>query len=159
MNMKAFTLVELTVVAIIVGLLALVAIPNMIRSVNRGYAKDAMRNLMAIYATEQDYAQNHNGSYWNNGTNNCDINCINGGLQLNIIPTSGMTYNLPNSLPVVVWARRSVTSPALLITFNNPINTLEPVYCDPSDLAVPLVYNPCCFDTNPSTLAGQPCDL
>ena len=81
-------MIELVVVAIIVGLLALVAVPNMIIGVNRGYAKDARNNLIAIYAAQQNYSQDHNGGYLDCG----NIACINTGLGLNIISNDGLQY-------------------------------------------------------------------
>ena len=54
---KAFTLTEIVVAAAVVGMLTTVAIPGVGGFINRSYAYDAMNNLMAIYAAEQNYAQ------------------------------------------------------------------------------------------------------
>lgn len=100
MDKNSFTLIELAIVAIIVGLLALVAVPSMLKGVQRGYAKDAMRNLMVIYAAEQNYYQNNNGNYYFLGNfgapptyDECDgRDGINTGLGTNIISSDSTHY-------------------------------------------------------------------
>lgn len=63
MNKRAFTLIELAVVAICVGVLLLIGVPSMLTSIKRNYALDAMRNIINIYTAQHKYAQEHDGSY------------------------------------------------------------------------------------------------
>ena len=150
MNNKAFTLVELTVVAIIVGLLALVAIPNMIQGVNRGYAKDAMRNIMAIYAAQQEYAQSHGGTYiycGNTGSTTDFSACLNSGLGTNIIPSDSMIYTCEDSGGYAVCQARKNLEIVLRLDTRYPITTgLSPVYCNGTGGTASATQNPCCWN-------------
>ncbi len=146
MNKKSgFTLIELGIVAIIVGILVLVGIPNMIKGVNRGYAQDGLRNLMAIYAAEQNYAQNNDGKHFPAvGTAHCDLNCMNGGLSLNIVQSGSNLYDCSNAAEVVTCTLSNTPAAFKLVSVSNlsiSVNS-NPVYCF-NDLPN-STYNPCC---------------
>ncbi len=55
MRRGGFTLMELLVVTVIIGLLAAIAIPSIERIRERGYRRHAMDVLMAIYTAERGY--------------------------------------------------------------------------------------------------------
>ena len=141
MNKKAFTLVELGIVAIIVGVLVLVGIPNMLKSINRNYALDAMRNLMNIYTAQHKYAQEQSGAY----TGFCDNACLRTTLELNIVPTGGTTYTCGDFAGTFACAAQN-TNFTIMIDPDIPIIPQStPVYCNgsmPSN-----TYNPCCVQT------------
>src|SRR3989338_8723727 len=87
-----FTLTELLVVVIIIGVMAAFTVPNYTKSVERSHRKDAETQLKTIWSADQIYRA-QNGAYWPpvlSGSN--DIASINSNLGLGIIP-NGMTYN------------------------------------------------------------------
>ena len=55
MSAKGFTLNEMMMAVIIVGILAALAIPNYMKTVERGYFREANDILMAIYNGERSY--------------------------------------------------------------------------------------------------------
>ena len=87
----AFTLTELMVVVIIIGVMASFAIPNYILSIERSHRRDAETQLMTIWSANQIYRA-QNGVYWPPPNTTGDITAINSNLSLGIIP-NGMTYN------------------------------------------------------------------
>ena len=60
---NGFTLLELMVTLIIIGVIAGFAVPNYRRAVERAYQRDMENNLMAIHAANQIYRSTH-GQYW-----------------------------------------------------------------------------------------------
>ena len=96
LNKKAFTLTELLIVVLIIGVMASVGVPNYSRAIDRSHQSDASNQLTTIWAAEQVYRA-QNGRFWppnNNAKNDPanDINAINTSLTLGIIP-NGMTYS------------------------------------------------------------------
>lgn len=86
---KAFTIMEILIVVIIVGVIAAFAIPNYGRSVAQTHLQDAVMQLSAIRTANQVYYA-RTGAYWPpSGSNN--VSAINSNLSLNIIE-NGMTY-------------------------------------------------------------------
>lgn len=156
-NKNAFTLVEVITTAVIVGFLGMMAIPSMIKTVNRSYAKDAVHNLMTIYAAQQNYHQN-NGDVYKTCAGTDLSTCINNasGLGLAIVSSGGITYSCDATLtPPVCTATAAAGSQAgtftLQATLDSPITTMnEPVYCSST------TYNPCCT-TADVALAGKKC--
>ena len=65
---KAFTLIEILVVLIIVGILLGVAIPNLMVFMEQTKAQTAKNNLLAIVGAQQRYFED-TGSYYINGAN------------------------------------------------------------------------------------------
>ncbi len=77
------TLLEIVVVAIIVGIMATFAIPNLQGMVNSGRANDAQNNLLAIYAAQKNrFATTNPPSYCTGTTTTALTNTC---LGLNII--------------------------------------------------------------------------
>ena len=87
-----FTLLELLIVVVIVGILAVTTIPNMKRSVERTRSRSAQYNLLAIYNAEKRYKLRNNEYY----TGASIKSAINSNLSLNI-QDSYFTYNISAS--------------------------------------------------------------
>ena len=84
---KAFTLVELMVVLMIVAILAAFTLPQFSTTINRSRARSAVTNVAIIHAANALYRARHGFN-----TNAADLGTINTTLGLNIIG-SGATYS------------------------------------------------------------------
>lgn len=62
-KITAFSLMELIIVVIILGILIAVAIPQYTRAIERSYDKEAINNLELIVAAQKIYFL-RNGNYW-----------------------------------------------------------------------------------------------
>ncbi len=87
---RGFTLVELMVVIVIVGVLTALAIPKYTHSVSVAKERRALNNLHLIYAAETTY-QKYNNVYWPPGGPLQNLAAINSNLTLNIL-ADGDTY-------------------------------------------------------------------
>jgi prepilin-type N-terminal cleavage/methylation domain-containing protein len=144
MNQKAFTLVEIAVAAVIVGILAMVAVTNMTRMSNRAYARDAYQNLTAIYIAQQDYAQNHGGTFDGSAT----LAGLNTNLKMNIVSTNGIIYSCA-ALSQCSATMGTVFTMKIHLRFD--LKTSRPEYCGGADPS--STNNPCCQGGT----AGDPC--
>jgi prepilin-type N-terminal cleavage/methylation domain-containing protein len=85
---KAFTLVELMLVLVVMGVIAGLALPEYNRSVERTQRKDAENQLMFIYSAQKMYAARNNDLYWGpavGATSELKLANINQNLGLNIL--------------------------------------------------------------------------
>lgn len=87
---EAFSIMELIVVVIIIGVLAGLALPNYSKSVERTHLQDATMQLSTIHAAQSIYYARL-GTYWPPDTTSYTINDINTALKLNVIEND-MTY-------------------------------------------------------------------
>jgi prepilin-type N-terminal cleavage/methylation domain-containing protein len=94
-RLRGFTLTELIIVVVVLGIMAGFAIPNYTKSIDRSYHKDGTVNLTAIYAAEQIYYNNNNGSYWP-ASGSGDVSAINSNLGLGIL-SNNLTYSCSGS--------------------------------------------------------------
>ena len=83
-NKRAFTLMELITVVVIVSIIAAFAIPNYNRSVLKAHEKDIVANMRAIVAAEEIY-RSENGVYWPTGFGGMLTPLINTNLRLGIV--------------------------------------------------------------------------
>lgn len=63
MNKKAFTLMEILIAVIIVGILAVLSVPQLVKSLEKAKGEDAKLGLNLIYRAEIDYAAYRGGLY------------------------------------------------------------------------------------------------
>ena len=87
-----FTLLELMVVVIIVGVIAAFAIPNYNKSIQKAHERDMLAQLTSINAANLLY-RSYDGKYWDTGGGSKNMAEINSALSINIIANSGTTYN------------------------------------------------------------------
>ncbi len=90
-RLRGFTLTELIVVVVVLGIMAGFAIPNYTKSIDRAYRKDGTVNLTAIYAAQQIYYNNNNASYWQ-PSGGGGVSDINTSLGLGIL-SNNLTYS------------------------------------------------------------------
>ncbi len=89
MQLRAFTIIELIMVVTLIGIMAVFAIPQYTKSIDRANRKDGTVNLTAIYAAEQIY-HNNNGTYWPL-LGSETVSAINSNLGLGIL-SNNLTY-------------------------------------------------------------------
>jgi type IV pilus assembly protein PilA len=65
-SQKGFTLIELMIVVVIIGILAALAIPRFMRATTKSKQSEAKTILKQIYTMEQTYRQ-QNDTYWAGG--------------------------------------------------------------------------------------------
>ena len=94
LNKKSFSLIELIVVVIIIGILAALALPGFGVSKERALDKEAKANLALIQAAEKIYKM-ESGFYYPSSGNTSVIADINTYLRVNL-PTGALswTYNV-----------------------------------------------------------------
>lgn len=98
MNTKSktgFTLIELMVVIILIGIIAGFAIPNFTKAVNKTHEKDSILQLTSIHAANLLYFSQQDEFL---PTGSGDLDAINSGLGLNII-ANDMTYTYAREDP------------------------------------------------------------
>jgi len=63
---KGFTLIELMIVVVIIGILAALAIPRFMRATTKSKQSEARQILKQVYSMQRAYRQEYN-AYWGNG--------------------------------------------------------------------------------------------
>jgi prepilin-type N-terminal cleavage/methylation domain-containing protein len=86
---SAFTLMELLITTILIGIVAAFALPQYGKSIRKAHERDAIVQLQAIHAAQLIYHSSAN-EFLPTGAGN--LNEINAGLNLNILPNE-MVYS------------------------------------------------------------------
>ena len=135
---KGFTLIELIVVILIVGICLGFAIPNLIVSMEQTKAQSARNNLLAIAAAEQKYSEDYSvycttttGNVANCGNN---MNNLNGNLHLSMFANDPFSYSCAVSgLYFTCTAGDTIDSLTLTVTATGAsvscVNVSNPSYC------------------------------
>src|SRR5215471_14561602 len=87
-SIKGFTLIELMIVVVIIGILAAIAIPNFIAMQNRAKEGSTKANMHTLQLASEDYGVQNNGVY----ATTLDATHI-----YNLLPGQGGTYVNPFS--------------------------------------------------------------
>jgi prepilin-type N-terminal cleavage/methylation domain-containing protein len=127
LSRKAFTLIEITIVVIILGILASFGLPGFTKTINKAKARDAMNNMRIIHAMNSVY-------FARNGVNitAANLSAINDpttGLGLNIVG-NGSTYSC-NGVTCTATGAGSMFTVTLTLGAANPLSDVP-------------TYNPSC---------------
>ena len=137
---KGFTLIELIVVIVILGVLSSLAIPTYLSFIQNGESQAAQNNLVVLYAAEKAYYLNH-GTYCINsgdskycGNNSNDLNY---NLKSNIVDST-YTYSCSSGSTSYGPLCCTATNAALQVISATPamLGGCTPT-CTPSCLGVP----------------------
>ena len=90
---KGFTLIQMVVVLIIVGTLAAIAFPKFVSFIEQIKAQTAQNNLLAIYAAQSKYNEDHSAYYYSPAQNTNDFNGINSALSLHMSTNNAFNYS------------------------------------------------------------------
>lgn len=146
MNPRAFSLIELIVVAVIMAILSILTTPTFVNMNKHAYEMDMINKLKAIYSSQQMYFMNHNaymqaGDDLNvcalmvdadNGIQDC-IRNYGGRITFNLVKTKmgGASYSCVGSVC------RAVGATTVRVTLNTNLKTSsKPQGCS-------LGFNPC----------------
>jgi len=88
-NQKGFTLIELMIVVVIIGILAAIAIPNFIAMQNRAKEGSTKANMHTFQLAAEDYGVQNDGIYAT-GATGADI--VSG-----LLPAAGLNFKNPFS--------------------------------------------------------------
>ncbi len=95
-SQKGFTLIELMIVVVIIGILAALAIPRFMRATTKSKQSEAKQVLKQIYAMERAYRQEYN-AYWGNGIKASAVAAQQdnfGRIGVDIMSTARYTYTI-----------------------------------------------------------------
>jgi len=105
-----FTLLELLMVVIIIGILASIALPTYLKTAERARAAEALTILGAIRASELRYqSQSQNNVYASNT----------GDLDMEVPVSSTWGYTIPLGTPPIARATRATTNATIDINLSN----------------------------------------
>lgn len=135
---RAFTVMELMTVVVIVGVIAAFAIPKLTLTMDRAHEQDAVTQLTAIHAANKLYRA-QNGTYWPPDATTYSLAQLNTALGLSIM-ANGLTYTCDGSDGSTFACRGTSTSgsfmaavtEAALSVGTNPsvVNPCPAEYCN-----------------------------
>ena len=147
---KGFTLIEIIVVTIIIGILAVVAVPTYYTFMQQGASKAAQNNLVTIYNGQKTYylSSATGGTYYNSPSAN-DLAGINTALGLNINDNNFQYTCTTAAGPSYTCTATNNSDTTLVLTITSGTPNTPNLIVLPGGVNCPGVgCNPICADTN-----------
>ncbi|MBF0478236.1 MAG: prepilin-type N-terminal cleavage/methylation domain-containing protein [Candidatus Omnitrophica bacterium] len=123
---KGFTLTEIMITIVVMGILASITIPNFSRKYNYAYINEAVSNLKMINEANRLYRANENGFLPTNpGGDATDINYFNTNLHVVLTNDSHIAYQYTSAAPYSTYTCiATVTSGGVTytLTMDNTMN-------------------------------------
>jgi len=112
-SQKGFTLIELMIVVVIIGILAALAIPRFMRATTKAKQSEAKQILKQIYTMQQTYKQAHD-TYWITAlvASTAAPNAF-GDIGVEIGPTARYSYSFTVATATAFTAQATVAAPGL----------------------------------------------
>ncbi|UCD18505.1 MAG: prepilin-type N-terminal cleavage/methylation domain-containing protein [Candidatus Zixiibacteriota bacterium] len=107
---KGFTLIELMIVVVIIGILAALAIPRFMTATTKSKQSEAKQLLKQIYTMQRTYRQQNN-TYWGQGTTaNAGAGNAFQTIGIEVMPTALYSYTITtaNATQLLVTATCSI---------------------------------------------------
>ena len=131
---KGFTLTELLIVVMVIGVMASFAVPSYTKSIRRSHERDMITQLQALHSANLIYRAQE-GNYWDTaGVAEMDLTVINATLGINIIANDGTTYSYNSAdgtafTTVATWDDFSVQVDESALDATNPSCSSGPGTC------------------------------
>ena len=109
-NARGFTLIELMIVCVILGILAAIGIANYMSMQNRARTTQVVETMQIVRLTIEDFATRNNGNYPQNGAT---ISAEGGFTFGGLLPASGLPINpYTNAVTSLDWSNGLLTPPS-----------------------------------------------
>ena len=124
--LTGFTLIELIVVVVLIGIIAGFAIPNYDKAIRKAHERDMSTQMMALHAANMIYRANA-GKYWDTATvPETALSVINSTLGINIISNDGTTYSYTSNVGGTTFTATARWGAYTIQIDQNPISGTNP---------------------------------
>ncbi len=113
-NQKGFTLIELMIVVVIIGILAALAIPRFMKATTKSKQSEAQQVLKQIYTMQRTYRQAKD-TYWSPTAGNASAAAPNAFAELGVevMTSARYTYSMGGVTTTTFLATATVSDPGL----------------------------------------------
>ena len=127
---KGFTLSEILIVVIILGIMASFAIPGYLKTITRGHIKGATVNLISIHAANTIH-RSESGKYWPEAVGPFGLDDINLNLRLSIISSPAVAYSCSGQADGSTFSCTATGDNFVVTIDQDPIDATNPS-CSPA---------------------------